>query len=121
MTAHATTRCIAAGRQAARASAAAVEPFASGVYVNDLADEGRAGIRRAYHADQLARLTALKDHHDPDNVFHLNHNIRPAGLTRAARPPGRRLRPGEAPARAQQLCPGPGAAWHSATLWPAGS
>ena len=81
MTAHATTRGIAAGRQAARASAAAVEPFASGVYVNDLADEGRAGIRRAYHADQLARLTALKDHHDPDNVFHLNRNLRPAGAS----------------------------------------
>jgi FAD/FMN-containing dehydrogenase len=63
--------------EAARRTAAAVEPHASGVYVNDLADEGQAGIRRAYNAEQLARLTALKDRYDPGNVFHLNHNIRP--------------------------------------------
>jgi len=62
---------------AARRYGAAVEPFASGVYVNDLTDEGQAGIRRAYGADTLARLTALKDRYDPGNVFHLNHNIQP--------------------------------------------
>jgi FAD/FMN-containing dehydrogenase len=63
---------------AARRYAAAVEPFASGVYVNALGDEGQAGIRRAYGTDKLARLTALKDRYDPGNVFHLNHNIRPS-------------------------------------------
>jgi FAD/FMN-containing dehydrogenase len=62
---------------AARRYAAAVEPFASGVYVNALTDEGETGIRRAYGADKLARLAALKDRYDPGNVFHLNHNIRP--------------------------------------------
>ena len=62
---------------AARASAARFEPFASGVYVNVLVDEGEAGVRRAYPAAKLARLTALKDAVDPDNVFHLNQNIRP--------------------------------------------
>ena len=62
---------------AARRYAAAVEPFASGVYVNALTDEGETGIRRAYGAGKLARLAALKDRYDPDNVFHLNHNIRP--------------------------------------------
>jgi FAD/FMN-containing dehydrogenase len=62
---------------AARRYGAAVEPFASGVYVNDLTDEGQAGIQRAYGSDTLARLAALKDRYDPGNVFHLNHNIRP--------------------------------------------
>jgi FAD/FMN-containing dehydrogenase len=62
---------------AARRYAADVEPFASGVYVNALTDEGQAGIQRAYGADKLARLAGLKGRYDPDNVFHLNHNIRP--------------------------------------------
>jgi Berberine and berberine like len=62
---------------AARRYAGAVEPFASGIYVNDLTDEGQAGIRRAHSPDKLARLAALKARHDPENVFHLNHNIHP--------------------------------------------
>jgi FAD/FMN-containing dehydrogenase len=66
---------------AARRYGAAVEPFSSGVYVNDLADEGQAGIRRAYSPAKLARLTAVKDRYDPDNVFHLNHNIRPSSMS----------------------------------------
>jgi FAD/FMN-containing dehydrogenase len=61
----------------ARICAGRLEPFASGVYVNVLGDEGEAGVRRAYPAAKLARLTALKDAVDPDNVFHLNQNIRP--------------------------------------------
>jgi FAD/FMN-containing dehydrogenase len=61
---------------AARRYAGAVEPFASGVYVNALGDEGEEGVQRAYGADKLARLGALKDRYDPENVFHLNHNIR---------------------------------------------
>lgn len=66
----------------ARASAARLEPFASGAYVNVLADDGAAGVRRAYPPATLARLTALKDALDPDNVFHLNQNI-PPSRTRA--------------------------------------
>jgi hypothetical protein len=64
---------------AIRRCARRVEPFADGAYVNTLNDEGGGGIRRAYTPDKLARLTALKDTHDPDNVFHLNHNIVPSG------------------------------------------
>ena len=56
---------------------AAVERFASGIYVNDLTDEGQAGSRRAYGPGTLARLAALKGRYDPGNLFHLNHNIRP--------------------------------------------
>jgi hypothetical protein len=63
---------------AARAYGAAMEPFASGVYVNVLTDEGEAGVRRAYPEAKLARLAELKRRYDPDNVFHLNNNIRPA-------------------------------------------
>jgi FAD/FMN-containing dehydrogenase len=67
----------------ARTSAARLERFASGAYVNVLGDEGVAGVRRAYPSQKLARLTALKDAVDPDNVFHLNHNIPPT----RSRPP----------------------------------
>ncbi len=63
---------------AARAYGAAVEPFASGVYVNVLTDEGEAGVKRAYNDAKLARLAEVKRRYDPDNVFHLNTNIRPA-------------------------------------------
>jgi hypothetical protein len=63
---------------AARRWAAALEPYASGVYVNFLNDKGDAGVHRAYSARKLARLTAVKTAYDPDNVFHLNHNIKPA-------------------------------------------
>ena len=56
---------------------AAIEPFASGVYVNDLTEEGQDSVNRAYSAETTARLTALKDRYDPDNIFHLNHNIQP--------------------------------------------
>jgi FAD/FMN-containing dehydrogenase len=61
----------------ARRFGAALEPFAIGVYVNTLADEGESGVRRAYPAAKLARLAAVKRRYDPDNVFHLNQNIRP--------------------------------------------
>jgi FAD/FMN-containing dehydrogenase len=62
----------------ARRTAAKLDRFASGAYVNALSDEGAAGVRRAYSEAKLARLTAVKDAYDPDNVFHLNHNITPS-------------------------------------------
>jgi FAD/FMN-containing dehydrogenase len=64
---------------AARATAATIAPFASGVYVNFLNPSSPAGLGRAYPPAHLARLTAIKDRYDPENVFHLNHNIRPSG------------------------------------------
>ena len=63
---------------AARATAAELEPFAVGAYVNALSDEGAAGVRRAYPEAKLARLTAVKDAYDPGNVFRRNHNIAPS-------------------------------------------
>ena len=64
---------------AARRYAASLEPFASGMYVNAMSDEGATGVARAYPPGKLARLQALKTAYDPDNVFHLNQNIQPAG------------------------------------------
>lgn len=63
----------------AREAAAKLDRFAAGAYVNALSDEGASGVRRAYSDTQLTRLTAVKDAYDPDNVFHLNHNIAPSG------------------------------------------
>ena len=63
---------------AARRYAASLEPFASGMYVNAMSDEGASGVARAYPPAKLARLRALKTAYDPDNVFHLNQNIEPA-------------------------------------------
>lgn len=63
---------------ACRRYAAAMEPYAIGAYVNGLADEGEAGLQDAYRAETLARLTLLKDRYDPENVFRLNHNVRPS-------------------------------------------
>ncbi|TMD83479.1 MAG: FAD-binding oxidoreductase [Chloroflexi bacterium] len=67
----------------ARRTAAALDPFARGQYVNTLSDEGAEGVRRAYPPEKLARLTAVKDKYDPENVFHLNSNIRPSDHRRA--------------------------------------
>jgi FAD/FMN-containing dehydrogenase len=61
-----------------RACAGRMEPFASGAYVNALPDDGSSSVRQAYPPTVLARLTALKDAVDPENVFHLNHNIHPS-------------------------------------------
>ena len=61
----------------ARAAAATLTPYASGVYVNVLTDEGSDGVRRAYPPEKLARLTALKGRYDPDNVFHAQPEHRP--------------------------------------------
>jgi FAD/FMN-containing dehydrogenase len=63
---------------AARRCARALDRFAGGAYVNTLGDEGGVGVQRAYPAAKLHRLTAVKDAYDPDNVFHLNQNIRPS-------------------------------------------
>ena len=42
-------------------------------------DEGASRLRASYGEDKYARLVALKNKWDPDNIFRLNQNIAPAG------------------------------------------
>jgi len=50
----------------------------SGVYVNNLGDEGEDRVRAAYGVN-YPRLAALKRKFDPTNLFRANQNVRPAG------------------------------------------
>jgi FAD/FMN-containing dehydrogenase len=62
----------------ARQLRADVRPWASGdVYLNFIGDEGHDRVVAGFGADNLARLRAVKTSYDPDNTFHLNHNIAP--------------------------------------------
>ena len=56
-----------------------MQPYATGVYVNNLGVGGADRVRAAYAPATYERLVALKDAYDPDNVFRLNQNIRPSG------------------------------------------
>ncbi len=51
---------------------------AGGAYVNFMMDEGADRVRASYLGN-YDRLAAVKQRFDPDNVFHINQNIAPAG------------------------------------------
>ncbi len=55
----------------------ATKPFAHGVYVNFISDEGEARVRDAYPKDVWDKLVKLKRKYDPENFFRMNQNIRP--------------------------------------------
>jgi FAD/FMN-containing dehydrogenase len=62
-----------------REASAAIAPFATGgVYLNFEQDEGEAHVRAGYSAEKYARLVALKDKYDPENLFSINQNIAPS-------------------------------------------
>jgi len=61
----------------AREFAAAMQPHATGVYVNNLGVEGADRVKAAYAPATYERLVALKNAYDPTNVFRLNQNITP--------------------------------------------
>ncbi len=55
----------------------AVRPLAaSGVYVNDLGDEGSDRVQEAF-GDNFSRLAAVKARYDPANLFRATQNIAP--------------------------------------------
>jgi FAD/FMN-containing dehydrogenase len=68
----------AVAREWVRRAMAIVEPDAvTGRYVNEIAEYGPEETRAIYGDAKLPRLIELKRAWDPDNVFHLNHNIAP--------------------------------------------
>jgi FAD/FMN-containing dehydrogenase len=69
-----TDRCIAWVRQ----TYAAMQPFISaGRYVNYLGDDESGDPVAAAYGPNYRRLQQIKAKYDPDNLFHMNQNIRP--------------------------------------------
>jgi FAD/FMN-containing dehydrogenase len=65
-------------RRWARALRADLKPWSSGaVYLNFIGDEGENRVMEGFGRENYARLAKIKAQYDPENVFHLNHNIKP--------------------------------------------
>ncbi|HKC20915.1 MAG TPA: FAD-binding oxidoreductase [Gaiellaceae bacterium] len=61
-----------------RATYDALEPHRAALrYVNYLSDDDVGAAVRAAYGPNYERLVEMKRRYDPDNVFHLNHNIDP--------------------------------------------
>ena len=56
----------------------ATHPYsAGGAYINFMMEEGQDRIQASYR-DNYSRLAEIKKKYDPDNLFRINQNIRPA-------------------------------------------
>jgi FAD/FMN-containing dehydrogenase len=55
-----------------------LQPDDQSAYVGFLTDEGEGRVRAAYPGATWERLTRVKAEYDPDNLFRLNQNVRPA-------------------------------------------
>ena len=56
-----------------------LKPWSSGaVYLNFIGDEGENRVMAGFGRENYVRLAKIKAQIDPENVFHLNHNIKPA-------------------------------------------
>ena len=65
---------------AARDYGDSILPLSTGrSYVNAIDGDEVDKVRSAFGAATYDRLVAIKDRYDPDNVFHLNQNVRPSG------------------------------------------
>jgi FAD/FMN-containing dehydrogenase len=65
-----------------REFADAMKPWSTGrAYLNFLGDEGLARVEAAFGPEKFARLQALKDAWDPENLFRMNQNIPPSGTS----------------------------------------
>ncbi|MEN7548847.1 FAD-binding oxidoreductase [Rapidithrix thailandica] len=71
--AHDDQKCI----QWARDFYEKTKPFAKGVYVNFLSEEGEERVKDAYTESTWKRLVQLKKQYDPQNIFRFNQNIHP--------------------------------------------
>ncbi len=48
------------------------------LYLNFLADTGEDKVKAVYGEDKYVKLVQLKNKYDPENLFHLNQNIKPS-------------------------------------------
>ena len=74
---------LAADRPWVRAFWDEMRPFAAdaGSYVNFMSEIDEDRVRLAYGEPKYERLAQIKGEYDPDNVFHLNANIKPLVAT----------------------------------------